>query len=452
MYEIKAFAHIGALINNTRKEVATVGELSPAAVTYTREKEYFSAASVPGQVLVVFSNKRDGAIEETSPVLAEEVLLVSKWAYNESASGGFTGNPESFRTRFLLEYQNRYAIWSVGVMVKASDNSYMPGFIEFRELADDNIRYKLWFATDVFEQQFDEFQIVCTKPIDDLDLFMQGAATTQKALNDRTRDVTTTMVQAAKEGYPETYISDDMFEWNDPAGIDARKPVYWPLLTYGIAGNNIDAKKEALREFILANSVFTKDKWAEVFPEIFTATEFLVVPLWGFPSVPNKVLSTGLYSSITNFKKGAEQLKRLVRGEGYTDEHLIEHGEVFGTSHKGLNCAVIGGPKNRDGIVELYQRYPDFVNFKSTELDFGRLDPETRRFVQALEEMLLIAETMSPDTAIPVKYTRLTRDGVLYLVTTVDKFQIVVASKYSYFDTSVGVAPDAGEPQLPAGN
>jgi hypothetical protein len=62
--------------------------------------------------------------------------------------------------------------------------------------------------------------------------------------------------------------------------------------------------------------------------------------------------------------------------------------------------------------------------------------------------MLSVAESMTPDSAVPVKFTRLIRDGVLYVAYTLDRFQLIVTSKYSYNDPVVSGNANAGEPQL----
>jgi hypothetical protein len=449
MYELKAFAQISALINNTSGVIAPVGELSPLAMTYAREKEYYTTAAVPGQALVVFSSKQDGEVVQADSVLAARLLGVSKWIYDTAAAGGFTTNTESFRSKFILRYSEEYTLEGIGAMVTAGGNVRLPGYIDIREQTDDTIRYRIWYSSEVFEQQFDEYQIEVVTPIEDLDVFFEGNLAVKAALAEQTLDITMVKIEEAKAGHPETTLRSEMFEWWDPSNVITRIPTYWSVLIYGIAGNNIDAIKEAIKNYILSNSTHSKEEWAEIFPEIFTATEFVIVPMWGLYSIPNRVLTTGLYSSITSFTAGMTELQRLVKGEGYNEEWIGEKGEMFSTTHKAMNATVVGGPKNRDDIFTLFQRYPDYISVRSTEVDFMRMSPETRRFVLALEEMLLIAETMAPDTSIPVKYSRMVRDGVLYLVTTIDKFQFLVASKYSYEDEGIGLPSDNGEPQGP---
>ncbi len=451
MYKLKAFSVIAALIDNTRAQVAPVGELSPMALTYAREKEYLNTAAAPGHTLVVFSSTRDGAIEQVDPVLAGKLLEVNKWAYEEALAGSFTPSSESFRTAFILEFGERYSLWSIGAMVEAGPNIWLPGVIEIRDQVDDTLQYKLWYATEVFEQQFDEYEIKVVPPVEDLDVFFLGRASVQTALADMTQDLVVEKIMAAKEGYPETYLQAEMFEWFDPlAPLDVTRRIktYWSVIIHGIAGRNIDAIKEALRDHILANSSHSKDEWAKLFPEIFTSTEFVFVPLWGNHSITNRELESGLYSSVTNVLQGLEHLKRLVKGEGYTPEYLEGNAEVFGAAYKAVTVMVAGGPHNRDGIRSFVQRYTDYINVDTTAVDFGRMAPETRRFVLALIELIGVAEDMTPDSAVPVKFTRLIRDGVLYVAYNLDRFQLIVTSKYSYDDPVVSGNNDAGEPQL----
>lgn len=451
MYKLKAFGLIAALIDNTRTVVAPVGELSPKALTYAREKEYLTSAATPGHTLVVFSNQRDGDIEQTNPVTAAEVLLINKWVYEQALGGTFTPAIESFRTAFIQQFGSQFSIWSVGAMVEAQPNVWIPGVIEVRDITDDEIQYKVWYATEVFEQQFDEYQIVVVPPVEDLDVFFEGSAAVKLALSSMTHDLVMERIQAAKEGYPETFVSGEMYEWFDPVDPTdkaRRIATYWTPVIYGIAGRNVDAIKEALRDYILDNSSYTKEEWATVFPEIFTSTEFLFVPLWGNYSVPNRELESGLYSSVTNVLAGLAHLKRMVRGDGYTEEYLDSNAEIFGASHKAITVMVTGGPHNRDGVTSFVQRYSDYINVDSTNVDFMRMAPETRRLVLALAEMLAVAEDMTPDSAVPVKFTRLLREGVLYVAYTLDRFQLIVTSKYSYTDATLTDGTDGGEPQV----
>lgn len=110
MYELKAFAHIGALVDNNRTVVAPIGELSPTAFTYAREKEYYSTATAPGQGLVVFSSKRDTVNVKTDSVLATQLIEVSKWAYAQAQAGSFNITTESFRTRFIAQYGTVFSL------------------------------------------------------------------------------------------------------------------------------------------------------------------------------------------------------------------------------------------------------------------------------------------------------------------------------------------------------
>ncbi|MCY1272374.1 hypothetical protein D9M70_209540 [compost metagenome] len=419
------------------------------ALTYAREKEYLNSAAAPGHTLVVFSAAEDGEVVQADPVLASRLLLINKWAYEQALGGNFNPSTESFRTAFIQQFGTQYALWSLGAMVEATPNVYLPGVINLRDIADDELQYTIWFATEIFEQQFDEYEIKVVPPVDELDSFFLGKTVVKAALAERTPDETMELIQASKEGYPETYLQAEMFEWFDPTDPTdklLRIATYWSVVIYGIAGRNVDAIKEAIRDHILDNSEHTKEEWAAIFPEIFTSTEFIFVPMWKNYAVPNRELEAGMYSSVVNALAAVEELKRLVRGEGYTDEFITSNAEIFGAAHRGISIAVTGGPYNRDEITNFVQRYPDYINVDSTSVDFMRMNPETRRLVLTLAAMMAVAEDMVPDSAVPVQFTRLVREGVLYVATTLDRFQLIVASKYSAEDASLVVGD--GEPEF----
>lgn len=440
MYKLKAFCQIAALIDNTVDIVAPIGELSDRGFTYGRNKEKLNSAASPGYTLIGFSSKRDGVDEQVNGILAQDLLAVCKWAYEAALSNKFNSTSESFRVAFVQQWNAKYSIFTTGSMLQAAQGAWMPTVIEIRDIANDELQYKLWFASETFEQQYDEYHIEVVTPVEDLDVFFLGRAAVISALAAETHDLKMEKVQAIREVYPESFISGPMYEWYDPTDpLDKTRRIatYWTPLVYGIAGNNVDAIKEALRDYILSHSTHSKDEWAAIFPEIFTSTEFVFVPMWRLYSIPNRELATGLYSSVANLNYAKAELIRLVRGEGYTDAYLDGNAEVFGAAHKAITVAVAGGPHNRDGVTSFVQRYYDYINVDSVSLDFMRMNPETRRMVLALAEMLAVAESMTPDSAVPVKFTRLLRDGVLYVSYTLDRFQLIVTSRYSAEDATL---------------
>ncbi|MGK7530413.1 hypothetical protein, partial [Salmonella enterica] len=63
-------------------------------------------------------------------------------------------------------------------------------------------------------------------------------------------------------------------------------------------GRNPSRIKQALRDYILANSSFTVALGVKVFPEIFTTTKFTIVPGWSIRGIPNEEDVAALYSPI----------------------------------------------------------------------------------------------------------------------------------------------------------
>lgn len=440
MYKLKAFCQIAALVDNTVDVVAPIGELSDRGFTYAKNKERLTSSASPGYTLFGFSSKRDNKVEQVDGVLAQNLLAVCKWAYDQAVIPKFNSSTESFRTLFIEQWGDKYSIYSIGQMTLAGGGAWMPAYIELHDGKDDTLQYKIWFASTIFEQQYDEYVIDVVSPVEELDVFFEGRQAVKIALDEFTHDIKMEKVQALRDIYSETYISGPMYEWYDPAAPKdpaMRIPAYFTALIYGIAGNNVDAIKEAIQEHILANSTHPKADWEKVFPEIFTATEFIFVPFWNKYAVPNRVLETGIYASYFNLNYAKAEVTRLVRGEGYTDEYISGNVQGLVANHRAISLGVVGGPRNRDGIVEFGMRYPDYICVDPLSTDFMRMSPTTRRLAGILAEILPVAEAVTPDSSIPVKFSRMTRDGVLYVTYNLDRFQIVVATKYSAEDKTL---------------
>lgn len=63
--------------------------------------------------------------------------------------------------------------------------------------------------------------------------------------------------------------------------------------------------------------------------------------------------------------------------------------------------------------------------------DFARMSEETQRMIEVVIDMFRVAETMTITSTIPRKYTRATRDGILYLTATFERTQLMVVSRTS---------------------
>lgn len=428
---LKAFAHIGPLVNNTQGVVAPVGELSAMALTFTRIKSLHTHSDFANLMLVTFSYKVDDVPTPVSDPIAYSNLTALAWTYDRARLGAFDATKDSFQQAFILNFGSTFDLISSGEMV-GFDNHYIPEYIEFAPKNQSaTISWRIWFANDSFYNQFDEHEILVVPPVANIDAFFNDTQTVSDLIASIKAADLIAKADVIKGAYPYTVFRDDLFDWVDPLDRDIRIPVDWPVIVYGLAGDNLDAVKEAIRTWILANSTHTRDEWAEIFPDLFTSTEFIITPMWHRYAIPNATRDLGVFASVIPMTSVYPLVHDSCKGVGYTNAHIDEVLCMMPSLFRSVQLAVVGGPENRNGIDRLDERYPDIINVPSTHVDFMRMSEETRQFILLLNEMLDHAEELTPNSGVPQGFNRQTREGVVYLSRTFKNFLYLVVTKYS---------------------
>lgn len=438
MYSLKGFMHVGAFVDNTAAVVAKVGELHPIGWTYAKEKTEHVSSSNPTLTLITFTSNRDNVRVQPNEVTCQDILTIMAWVYSEALAGSFSRDSEEFERLFINRWGSTAELNSTGTMTQDRGNIWVPEFIDIslRDEEEEN-RLKVWWTSDAFRNQYDDYEIEVLLPLDPPDKFF-GEYAAVKALIDAV-SLTKVLEQAATGAneYPYTYLVNNEFFWTDPTLATRRIKTNFPVLIWGIAGNNIDTIKEKIIEKILANTTHSREDWAAIFPDLFTATEVIIVPMQMNYAIPNKVLVQGLYSSVTDIVQAVEVAQAVVKGEGYSDEYVQTAIQIVANTYKAMNLLAVCGPNNRDGLSKFNKIFPDYIAVSSTHGDFLRMSAYTRQFILQLNAMLLYAEEMTPDSSVPLQHTRLVRDGVVYLARSYDNIQILIVTKYSLNDPAI---------------
>ena len=433
----KGFAQIGPLTDNADRVIAPVGELSTRCRTFTRDLTEHTHADFLGETLIGFSHSTDDTPDRIVDADAYKILKAINWIYNQARLSKFSENRESFQQLFIAANGAEYDLIDSGEMV-AFGNYWAPEYIEIAPYQQSaNYRWRVWFANESFYNQYDEFLILVVPPITTLDAFFDTYTNVKE------------MVEAIEQGdifarmattigkFPQTTQRSDVFNWTDKTDKTLLVPTNWVTVHYGLAGNNLDSVKEAIRDYILDNTEKTRDEWAEIFPDLFTSTEFIITPMWNDYAVPNEVRETGVYSGVLPFQKAMALCHRTCKGVKYTNAHIDTVISGLTAQHRSISCAVVGGPENRDGIDVFNERYPDYICVPFTHPDFMRMTLETRGFCMLLAEMLLAAEELTKNSGVPEGFNRLIRDGVVYLATSYKNFLYLVVTKYSVEELDV---------------
>lgn len=447
-YVLKGFVSISALeATAPNAPVSTLGELSTYSRTYAKEIMVFGGSTggnTPSSIdLNVFSSVNVNNQELAVPSdYATSILGIATWIYNQAVAGSFTSDITVFLNAINLQYSGVINNVTVDEML-TQGGIWMPGQVQFFFTSPSTIdptdtalsRIKIWFSDQSFQSEYDLYTIDIVPPITPLDNFFTPAPSVQTAVDDVTIPMLMANIALARNDEPETVLNSAIYNWMDPNTAGNYIPTVWTYLIWGDAGNNIDAIKEALQAYILANSAHTQSEWALIFPDIFTSTEFILTPLWTQYAIPNQTLVTGMYQPTTNPNQALTMALNTTVGGAYTPQYITDHLNIVPSTYKTLTIAAVGNPQNQGGITDFQVRWPDYLDVSTSSTDFDRMAQSTQGFVQLLYQLLSAAETMTDISDLPVGVTRLVRtnpttgDAVMYAVANYDEVDYLVVTK-----------------------
>ena len=442
MYNIKGFLSITPFCKNTPGLVSPLGELTPQSLTYAKDVGIYGKKTNTDVVFYSFSSVDDTGAIIIPTTFADHITTIGQWVAAYSVFGGFR-NDAVAAIRDISTTNPSMGEVEVGAMIHKVDGAtdiWMPEWISWKFLTPGTAnRIKIWLSDNSFQNQYDLYKIEIVPPVVNIDDLFDDRLRVQALLDAQTVPVLMDRINAKASEKPYTALRSETFDWVEP-GVEASKiGLSWTTLIYGEAGNNIDAVKDALIAFILANSTHTRDEWAALLPDLFKATEFIITPFWDEYSVPNKTLQAGVYSPTVDYKRALVVAK--LTAPGYTPLHVETKLAISAAVYKSLCMAVVGGPENRGGINTFKGILPDYMAVPTTNMDFDRMAPTTQEWVMMLTRMLIAAESLTEFSDVPAGLTRMKRDGVLYVVTNYKKIQWLVVAK-SQFEVINVVAPN----------
>ena len=204
----------------------------------------------------------------------------------------------------------------------------------------------------------------------------------------------------------------------------------FPVLVHGQAGDNIDSIKDALVEYILAHSNKSRAEWTALIPSLFKRTEFVFVPNWGTLALPYFTSSTelgGIYSPIINPRQMTALTKSLI--PSYTASHIDAKIEYLSILHRSVTMAYVPGEQNLTQYDSLNKIIPDYALLNSLLTDFNRLSIETRNWIDRMQDLVTVAESVTPYTAVPNNIRKIYRDNRLFVSMNVGQVNYLVAAR-----------------------
>lgn len=430
MYTLYGFIKIPVFNSNVPKQTAALGELSTYCQTYSTEIGSYKRNEYRDVGLASIDSRRDGALVEVGVDYYSLCLQMSQWMYDRTVAGLITLDPAALMQALTAEFGDLVEIKDVGKIVTYKHYNLPSRInISFKGAGEENDLY-LWYANDYFEIEYPRHEtkvILPHTPIDDLIGSRESAMAILAAINEETHNLE---VQKTIGDQPQTVLFTKMFNWTDKDNDEITRPAPFSCIIHGIAGNNIDIIKDAIREEILKNSEHGEAEWAKVFPELFTPTEFYLVPLWDRYSLPNQVLSTGTYSPTVPQADILAYANKYFKG--YAVDHIAANCCLSGSIFKSALFVSCGHPRNYKAETRFDLEWPKYCAVPTSSPEFNNLPPKTQKFVMKMVELFKAAEEATENSIVPTGMTRVLRDGVNYLTVSLDNIQYICPIKKNF--------------------
>lgn len=431
-YSLHAFMTLNDFIDNTRHKDSPLGELSALGRTYATDLGYYTKDDAPGVRLVSFRSKTDDTADIEVPLAVRDLCIrLGKWLEAKANDRTISQNNVTNKQAIIAEFQQHIKDVNLGRVVTVK-GIYLPQFIEFKLV--DTATYsdsliKIWFSDPAFKSQYPYYEIKIIPIVDNLDDFFLDVNSVQRIRNELNLETLHDKVNRLREDSPFTLLKTYNYQWKgDVTGDGISIP--WTVLIYGGIGENLDIIKDELVKYILANSKKSRAEWEKIFPDLFVPTEYVIAPIWTMSSVPGFRTIASMYSPTIRYKDAIPFAKEAMKG--YEEAHLKANLEISSCLYKSIGLLICGNAMNRLAPISFYEKYPQYALIGSRTDDFNRMDKQHQLMVLKLNELLLAAENIEPDTDTGLNLTKVIRNGVLYASVMYENIQFLCVARHNY--------------------
>jgi hypothetical protein len=425
---VKGFVEIAALVSNEIGVVSTLGEMSLYSSTFTKEGGEYENPDVPGYRLVSVRSYDTSGTEMPVPQdISNQIISFIKSVYSYGISHSQPYDLQNWLDTLTALYNGKVSSINLGTLQQSSVASYcLPQWVSFTSLIGDGATVKVWLADQAFQEQFDEYEITVVPPITPLDTFFSAPGIVKAALDARTKDLMFQQIQVAANQDPYTLLRYMSFNYT-PQGSTA-VPTDWAVLIYGANGDNIDAIKDAIVEYVLANSTHSRSEWEAILPDLFKRTEFIMLPRWDYMAIPDYSIEQGIYSALAN---PVETISFAQKQVTFYDSTFVQNNiTILPHIYRTISIAVVNGSSNIETKTSFSKIFSDYIPVPTTSTDFNRQSEFTRNWALKLTKMLMMAESMDANTSVGTDFRKVKRNGQLWLSLMYDNVQYLMMPKY----------------------
>lgn len=438
-YVLKGFYSMPGLADNSNNgAVARFGELSTHSKTFTRDEKNFANAQYANVELVTFKIVDENGVQVTpSSSFINKLLAIGNWLYQQHVGGNVptNANKEAFEDSIKAEHSGVTNV-KIGSIVNGITTSR--NLIDYVTLnlsdADKKYDIKIWCSDSKFRAQYEDYIIYPIPAVQSIDDLYGSLTAVANLLGEMTASVVLNRVNELSDGFPYTKIATLDLTWHDVNNANISTKTTWYFVVHGDLGLDLDNLKNAAREYIAQHS--DKTQWDKVYPELYSENEFIIVPLWNNKALPAGAATTSLYSSMSN----VGDLSTIARAQipsGYAQitnitTFMSKWLRLLSVYYRGMHVLAVSNPSNRGALYDIRTLYPDYTDVASTDIDFSRMEPDTRDFIIMLNTALDHANTMGLNSAPPTGFNKITRGSKQYLAFNLKDYYFLVLLRESY--------------------
>lgn len=433
MGTILGFVAKKSFINNADREISELFEISPFALTFSKHRgEYRTSTSqyLDNALHTLLTTDDAGVYRELTDAEVDEVFMITAVAGSYIAShyppystsdliytlqAAFIGAPEGFVSDI-----------SVGSFYTDAKNNTMPEWISWTSPIS-GATVKIWYRNEALENQYTNYEIVVVPPVDALDSFFGAYGPIASAVGGKTFPDILSRFQEFKNGDPESYARAFSFEYYNPNNLSEHVSVCWGGLIYGVNGDNIDAIKDAIVNYVLSHSAHTIDEWKVIFPDIFKRTEFLIWPRWDKLAIQNLTTYSSIYSALSDPTETLEFAQTVF--PSVNADFLKANLTVIPFDFKAIHAICLNGSSNISAKARIQDVIPDYIPVSTGALDFTRMSTATQQWVFKIIDLLILAEKANEFSSVEYPVRRVFRDEKLYLSLMIDSVNYLVATR-----------------------
>lgn len=427
MKTVLGFIEKSDYVSNARDVVSKFYELSPSASSYSRHRQIYSTPNYQGDLLHVFKSTDVDEADRVLPVAEyTQILQVNRLVLQHLSQQTYPYNEELFRSSVVAATLASIKNFKFGPF-KTGGPVVLPEWIGWESVTFPDVEVKIWIESEAFENQYSDFEIFVVPPVDDVDRFFALYSVSSPVVQAVDAIASLNRVQERYGDVPETVTRIIPFPYVNVNNVSQSVMSHWGVAIYGREGDHIDSIKDAIVDYVLANSTHTQAQWEVVLPELFRRTEFLVQPRWDLISIPNLTSASALYRSIVDPVECMEYAKQVWNHlqPSYVENNL----RLMPFDYKAITAMVLTGETNQTAQRSLNALFPDYLPISTSSPDFNRMTENTRQWVISLVEMLVIAETATRFSVLPRTVRRVYRNNKLYISRIYNNINYLVATR-----------------------